>query len=129
MSKYGTKFRDRIDIIIESLITNSMSSQKTDRIRVYIDPYLNNATFPAPLFINFSDIKNLFQFNTLFDVIIKKFDLWNLTDRHWHHWSQKYIQYFGKRKTIPINTLFLTKHLLLSQNIKTEMLNEMQNEI
>ena len=51
MSKYGTKFRDRIDIIIESLITNSMSSQKTDRIRVYIDPYLNKSPYSGQTYI------------------------------------------------------------------------------
>jgi hypothetical protein len=112
MYSKGSRYRDRIDIIMESNIFDSISSQKSDRIRVYIDPYLSTNKFPLPLYINHSEIKNIQQFYNLHGLIIEKYHLWRNSEREWFHWSQKYIRYFGERKNIPINTLFFTKNLL-----------------
>ena len=124
MHSKGSRYRDRIDIILESNIFDSKSSQKPDRIRIYIDPYLNTNKVPLPLYLNISDIKNIQQFYNLHDITIKKFHLWKNTEREWFHWSQKFIRYFGERKNIPINTLFFTNSL-----VSTKSLQEIQGEI
>ncbi|MDH5218054.1 MAG: hypothetical protein OEX19_10180, partial [Gammaproteobacteria bacterium] len=98
------RYRDRLDIIIESRIVDNKSVGPS-RIRVYLDPYDKNRkaalwTFQADE-IKSEDTKNLFN-----DLAAVSW-LWAQNkSRRWDHWTSKYIDYFGPRQWNPDSTYF-----------------------
>lgn len=116
ISNKGTRYRDRMDIILESNIINQTSTQKLDLITLYIDPYLGNLKFPLPIIISNNEMKGFNFLENLQTISTQKFRNWKNTDREWHHWSQKYIYYFGKRIYAPVNTLFFSRTSLSEKN-------------
>jgi len=124
ISSRGSRFRDRVDIILEANVCNKISSKKLDKVRIISDPYLGSKKFPNPIFITDKDIKNFQLLEKLLEISINKFLHWKGSEREWHHWSQKYIYYFGERKNEPINSLFFNKIYLAQKNtIHSEIKN------
>lgn len=120
ISSINSRFRDRIDIILESKVTDLICSQNTDKIRIFIDPYIKNAVMPPLLEFSYKSNKNSEKINAIFELLIKKYHLWENTEREWYHWSQKYISYFGERKNCPLNTLFFNKKMAMKKNSTEE---------
>ncbi len=90
------RFRDRLDIILESPI-NDGNSQGFSRLRIYIDPYLGNKE------VLWSDVKSA-PFKPATEQLFNKLSTisWDwATDksRLWEHWVTQYIDFFGPRKT------------------------------
>lgn len=94
--KNAKRYRDRVDIIIESLVVDGVS-QGLSRVRVYIDPYRQEDK--APLWqsvLSECDLKNA---NQLFKTLSSLSWEWaEMPERHWDHWTSVYIDYFGERQ-------------------------------
>ncbi|WP_397600101.1 hypothetical protein [Silvanigrella sp.] len=73
ISARGSRFRDRIDIILEANVCNKISTQKLDKVRIISDPYLGSKKFPTPIFITNKDIKNFQLLEKLLEISINKF--------------------------------------------------------
>lgn len=99
------RFRDRLDIILESPVIDG-NSQGFSRLRIYVDPYLEHK---APLW---SDVKETtFQPITeqLFrDLSALSWDWAKDKSRIWEHWVTQYIDFFGPRKTKMKSSYFHT---------------------
>ncbi|KAB8029048.1 hypothetical protein [Fluviispira multicolorata] len=108
-STLNKRFRDRIDIILESQIINRTSTQKLDSIKIYVDPHNGDTKLPQVLKLDKSFLKTHIHLKNLFEILIKKYHIWEHTEREWYHWSQKFVPYFGERNSIPINTLFFNQ--------------------
>jgi len=99
------KYRDRLDIILESPIGNG-KSQGLKRVRLYVDPYEQNTKDPLykTASIEPNEVsKNLFSMLT---------DLsWDNDEKKlWNHWTVNYIDYFGDRQWILDSSFFYSKH-------------------
>lgn len=100
---HNKKFRDRIDLILESPIEDNRSTGFA-RMRVYIDPYtgikepLWNSVVPGTL----SD-RAVRLFHALSDIS------WQWAEdkeKQWDHWTSAYIDYFAERKNLPDRAYF-----------------------
>ena len=90
------RYRDRIDIIIESKIIDNVSSGPS-QIRVYVDPYDKDRK--APLWTFKSDIIKSEETNKLFENLAAVSWEWAQNkSRQWDHWTSNYIDYFGPRQ-------------------------------
>lgn len=99
------RYRDRLDIIIESKIVDNKSVGPS-RIRVYVDPYEKNRK--SPLWIFRADEIKSEDTITLFNDLAATTWLWvENKSRRWDHWTSKYIDYFGDRQWNPDSTYFL----------------------
>ncbi len=105
ISSENRRFRDRLDIILESPISNG-HSQGFSRLRIYVDPYLEHK---EPLW---SDVKqHPFKpvteqlFNTLSTL---SWDWAEDKTRLWEHWVTQYIDFFGSRETKVESSYFYT---------------------
>jgi len=89
------KFRDRVDLIFESPVENSMS-QGFSRIRVYIDPYMGAK---EPLWSCVVTENLSVTAHQAFDQLANYSWSWaRQEDRLWNHWTSDYIDYFAPRK-------------------------------
>ncbi|MFT4711633.1 MAG: hypothetical protein ACI8W1_000109 [Candidatus Azotimanducaceae bacterium] len=101
--KNNKRYRDRLDIIVESPIADGIS-QGFKRLRVYVDPYTSkkaplwcDTLFPdatsasAELFERLSEISTDWQFEK---------------DKRWDHWTSDYVDYFGPRQKYIENSFF-----------------------
>jgi hypothetical protein len=101
--KNNKRYRDRLDIIVESAIVDGVS-QGFKRLRVFVDPYTgvkaplwSKTDFPrtdspsADLFERLSEISSDWQFQM---------------DKRWDHWTSDYIDYFGPREKFIENSFF-----------------------
>jgi hypothetical protein len=100
---HDKKFRDRVDIILESPLQDGHSAGLS-RIRLYVDPYTG---IKEPLWSSVVE-KNIPDaavrlFHDLSDVS------WQWSEdaqKHWNHWTSTYISYFGERKLSPDQAYF-----------------------
>ena len=93
--KNNKRYRDRLDIIVESPIVDG-TSQGFNRLRVFVDPYTGDkeplwsgtlvpevGLASTELFERLSEISSAWQFQK---------------DKRWDHWTSDYIDYFGPRE-------------------------------
>ena len=93
--KNAKRYRDRLDIILESEIIDGRSSGLS-RIRVYIDPYGGQ---PAPPLWQAETAPHSDTAQTLFGQLCEASWSWPLQEeRLWDHWTSRYIDYFGPRQ-------------------------------
>lgn len=94
--KNAKRYRDRIDIIIESLVVDGVS-QGFSRVRIYIDPYREEEK--APLWQSVLSETDLENATRLFETLSSLSWEWaEIPERHWDHWTSVYIDYFGDRQ-------------------------------
>jgi len=107
--KNAKRYRDRIDIIVESQVDGDLSTGFS-RVRVFIDPYRQGVTPPlwkCTLGAVEAPVEVARLFNALADIS------WQWADRNdkiWHHWTSDYIDYFGDRRWQLENPLFWSYH-------------------
>ena len=90
------RFRDRLDIILESPINNA-NSEGLSRVRIYIDPYLQHK---EPLWFDQKHAPFKPATEQLFDHLTAvSWDWAEDKSRLWEHWVTQYIDFFGPRKT------------------------------
>ncbi|MEE9424733.1 MAG: hypothetical protein V3V18_07110 [Methylococcales bacterium] len=99
------RYRDRLDIILESPITNG-NSQGFSRLRIYIDPYLGHKQ------ALWSDVKQE-PFKPITEQLFNHLSAlsWDWAadkNRLWEHWVTQYIEFFGPRKTPVESSYFHT---------------------
>jgi len=105
-----TSKRDRLDIIFEDKREKDGGVDgKIDQMRLYINPF-EKFKEDEMGYRKFSknDTAAMEKGQQLFNDALKKYNLWkNESRRQWQHWSIKYIDYFGPRKFIPLESSFL----------------------
>lgn len=93
--KNNRRYRDRLDIILESEIIDSKSTGLS-RIRVYVDPYTDK---PAPPLWQAETSPQTATTAQLYALLSEASWTWPAEkDRHWDHWTSRYIDYFGSRQ-------------------------------
>lgn len=110
--------RDRFDIILETEIINNTNSNNI-RIRIYDDPYNHSTVIPDIVLLNYATEFSQIA-KTLLELCLKNCAEWNSEPkRHWSHWTQNYIYYFGSRKMKIENSIFqnLEQSEFQSQNL------------
>ena len=102
-----TRNRDRLDLIVESEITDG-TSQGLSRVRAYVDPFKTPIRKNPALVLSHESP----QTNDVEELFVKGSELYSCwlgdADRDWQHWTQRYINYFGPRTTPVSNTYFPT---------------------
>ncbi len=94
--KNDKRYRDRLDIIIESPIIDGLS-QGVQRCRIFIDPYKKDNK--NPLWQGTIDIKDNAYIDDLFSALSHISWLWaHQSEYIWDHWTSAYIDYFGPRQ-------------------------------
>ncbi|MDX8383929.1 MAG: hypothetical protein R8M45_07595 [Ghiorsea sp.] len=96
----NARFRDRFDMVFDAAVIDG-KPQALTRIRVYIDPYRQGEK--EPLWITtLTDEAIPEAVNDLFVQLCQLSWLWQSEeDRHWDHWTSRYIDYFGERTLLP----------------------------
>ncbi|BBH52015.1 hypothetical protein [Fluviispira sanaruensis] len=107
LSSLNNRYRDRIDIIFESQLINSTSTRNLDLIKIYIDPYSGDTNLPQVIKLDKSFKKTYGLLKNLYALLTYKYYSWQFSEREWYHWSQKFVPYFGERKFVPYNSLFI----------------------
>ena len=98
------RFRDRFDIIYDLEVIDGIANAPS-RIRLYIDPYAD--CNKSPLLQTSFNSDDYPAFNVLFSDLCSKYQQWaNIPERHWDHWTSRYIDYFGERNTNITNAYF-----------------------
>lgn len=102
--KVERRYRDRLDIILESEIRDGVSTGLS-RIRVYLDPYRGR---PGPPQWEWSKTETAGQAaSALFTRLAEISWQWPGEERRsWDHWTSRYIDYFGERRHAPGNSYF-----------------------
>ena len=107
------RFRDRLDIILESSIQGNVS-QGFDRMRIFVDPYLGNK---APLWTTQIDTPSGTASHELFNQLAKDSNEWQeIPEKHWNHWTSDYIDYFGPRQQYLQNPIFHQDEMIKVSN-------------
>lgn len=89
------KFRDRIDLILESPVSDK-KSLGFSRMRVFIDPYTGAKEPLWTCTVSGNLTNSAYQ---LFDLLSgSSWDWAEEKGRVWNHWTSNYIDYFGPRK-------------------------------
>lgn len=89
------RFRDRLDVILESEVIDGCSQGLT-RMRIYVDPYQGNK---PPLWQQTIDTPSHADSTHLFAYLANVSWLWaGDQNRIWQHWVNDYIDYFGDRQ-------------------------------
>lgn len=105
--KNKKRYRDRLDIIVESPIIDSRSFG-LQRLRIYVDPYTD---IKEPLWSQCIDPVKGPHSNTLFSQLSEISTAWqHLPEKHWKHWTSDYIDYFGPRRYAVENSYFYQNH-------------------
>jgi hypothetical protein len=108
--KVQRRYRDRLDIILESEIRDG-ESQGLERVRVYADPYTTSRT--PPLWQAQKEQGLGATSRAMFTRLSEA--SWNWADdpeRRWDHWTSRYIDYFGERQQPLRNSYFyLPQHV------------------
>ncbi|MDH4274016.1 MAG: hypothetical protein OEW08_03145 [Gammaproteobacteria bacterium] len=100
----GRRYRDRLDIIVESRIENE-ESLGLSRVRIFIDPYRRETKDILWEGVINSDWNAAAY--ALFDSLSKVSLAWaEDTQRWWQHWTVAYIDYFGPRQWRLTKSLF-----------------------
>ncbi len=90
------RFRDRLDVILESPITDGVSTGLS-RLRIYADPY--RSTNKQPLWQDTVDQPCDPLCQPLFAQLAARSWAWAQdSQRVWNHWITDYIDYFGPRQ-------------------------------
>ncbi len=115
---FGRKFpqdktkRDRIDIILEDkrCSRTGQVDGRVDLCRVMINPfsaYATGTTFSIAV-TQEEFMKALPDVQTMYKQHTAIYDKWKtVPERQWDHWSNRYIEYFGRRSFIPQGSSFL----------------------
>jgi hypothetical protein len=94
--KVQRRYRDRLDIILESEIRDG-KSRGLGRLRVYVDPYTPGRTAPLWQTQKEQELGELSR--ALFAELSDASWTWmDQADRIWDHWTSRYIDYFGERQ-------------------------------
>ncbi len=98
--------RERLDIVLEDKRLDGSVDGTIDHIRVYVNPWNEFSRDEYYLYQRKdSEISPVFQ--ELYKDSISLYDQWkNDESRQWQHWSVKFIDYFGPRSFIPVNSSF-----------------------
>ncbi len=105
--KNNKRYRDRIDIIVESPVIDGVS-QGFERMRVYIDPY---TAVRGPMWSGISWPEADQVSSQLFDRLSAISSDWQAKKEcQWNHWTSDYIDYFGPRKEFIQNSFFFQGH-------------------
>lgn len=89
------RYRNRFDIVFDALI-QGQEVKPLNRIRIYVDPYQEQHKEPLLSLTLEQHIPDAFQ--VLFEQLCKlSFEWQSLADKHWDHWTSRYIDYFGPR--------------------------------
>ena len=100
-----SRYRNRLDLILESPIINDVS-QGLSRLRVYVDPYRTQA---GPLWSETFEPAGGDAAAALFHRLATA--SWSWADdasRLWDHWTSAYIDYFGPRQWTLTKSYFYT---------------------
>lgn len=101
--------RDRVDLILEDRCVDGRVDGQVDLLRVYVCPWSEfqherrhhlfaAGDLPAALA---AEVQSLHQ------TALERYAVWREQPaRQWQHWSQRYIDYFGPRRFIPMDTSF-----------------------
>jgi len=99
------RYRDRLDIIVESEVMNGISKGFT-RARIFVDPYVQNESHL------WSHINETLAKQVTLDLFYTLSNLsWSAADdvsRQWNHWTSAYIDYFGPRQWPMKHSYFFT---------------------
>lgn len=101
--------RDRLDIVIEDRLVGNRVDGEVDRLRFYICPWdrYQNGRRLFMLEQTSFDVREDEALCHLYQHAVWHYHEWKHDDRRrWNHWSQQYIDYFGKRQLIPAATSF-----------------------
>ena len=91
----NARVRDRFDIIFDALIKDN-TAQALGRIRIFVDPYLEGNKEPLWSVTLTDDIPA--DFFKLFAQLSHLSWQWqSIEEKHWDHWTSRYIDYFGPR--------------------------------
>ncbi len=91
----NARVRDRFDIIFDAPIEQN-SARPLGRIRIFVDPYREGVKEPLWSLTLTEDIPA--AFHQLFSQLCDLSWQWqSLENRHWDHWTSRYIDYFGPR--------------------------------
>ena len=119
------RYRDRIDIIVESPVVNGVS-QGIERCRIYIDPYRQDDK--KPLWQNEGLACNKPVYQTLFSALSHVSWSWADNQAHiWDHWTSAYIDYFGDRQWSMSASYFFNDNV--HSRIDTEIPFDLQLDI
>ena len=102
-----TRNRDRVDLIVESEISDG-ASQGLTRVRAYIDPFKTPIRKNPAIVLSHESP----QTTDAEELLVKGSEVYSCwleeTDREWQHWTQRYINYFGPRSSPVSNSYFPT---------------------
>jgi len=105
--KNNKRYRDRIDIIVESPVIEGVS-MGVQRCRIFIDPY--KADHKEPLWQGELKAAEHPLIEDLFAALSHISWHWNGNKKHiWDHWTSAYIDYFGERQwSLPRSYFFIS---------------------
>jgi hypothetical protein len=103
--------RDRIDIILEDLRVDGSVDNILDRVRIIVNPFDKWSLGEK---WQLEIVSEQFQgqigasLNSIYDLALEFYRRYrDEPERQWNHWAFRYIEYFGPRKFIPINSAFI----------------------
>jgi len=101
----NARFRDRFDIIFDAPLHNN-EPQALSRVRLYVDPYEQDEKEPLwSIVLNEKDIPE--ELSKLFASVCALSWQWqSKEEKHWNHWTSRYIDYFGERSVLPAYSHF-----------------------
>lgn len=99
--------RDRIDVVFEDKRVDGAVDGIVDRVRIYTCPWSSYSSKEFHLDELVSAGSPNAQLQGLYKHLVSYYHLWKQEDdRLWNHWSIRYIDYFGPRSFIPVNSSF-----------------------
>lgn len=101
--------RDRLDLVFDDNIVNLRADGQIDRVRIYVCPWDNYKEGRAYAVVDLQEIPESLRdvIQNYYERQIQSFHSWKrVPERRWAHWYTRYINYFGPRKSIPLNTNF-----------------------
>ncbi|OIO66814.1 MAG: hypothetical protein CO186_00685 [Zetaproteobacteria bacterium CG_4_9_14_3_um_filter_49_83] len=92
----NTRFRDRFDVVFDAPVQDGCA-QRLSRVRLYSDPYADGSKELLWTMTFTEEIPESLQ--ALFYLLCDYSWQWQLReDKHWDHWTSRYIDYFGPRQ-------------------------------
>lgn len=99
--------RERLDVILEDLRVDGEVDGKIDQVRVYVNPWKEFSQDDEYFLYVKQDNEVPSPFNDAYRESVGLYNQWKEEEkRQWQHWSVKFINYFGPRSFIPLNTSF-----------------------
>jgi len=104
--KVQRRFRDRLDLIVEAPADEDKVGDLS-RLRIFVDPYRG---VKPPLWQTAKTVGTSATAATLYAELAKVSHAWaGDADKRWDHWTSRYIDFFGPRRWLLVNSPFFVE--------------------